>query len=80
MTGKEKCKYLKELRPAVAAAYKLNGFEYKECEFEVNCDGTCPSCDAEAQLLYQKLQELGHELDVDALKNSEQEMKSGYKL
>lgn len=75
MTGKEKCKYLKELRSAVAAAYKIEGFEYKDCEFKGDCDGTCPACDAEAQLLYQKLQELGHELDVDALKNSEKEIK-----
>ena len=75
MTGKEKCKYLKELRAAVAAAYKINGFEYKECEFKGDCNGTCPACDAEAQLLYQKLQELGHDLDVNALKSSEQEIK-----
>ena len=75
MTGKEKCKYLKTLRAVVANAYNIEGFEYKDCEFKGDCDGTCPACDTEAQLLYQKLQELGHDLDVAALKSSEQEIK-----
>lgn len=75
MTGKEKCKYLKTLRAAVANAYNIEGFEYKDCDFVEECSGTCPACDAEAQLLYQKLQELGHELDVEALKSSELDLK-----
>ena len=69
MTGKEKCKYLKELRASIAKAYKIEGFEYKECEFKGECSGTCPACDAEAEDLYMKLNAMGHEMDVAALKD-----------
>lgn len=71
MTGKEKCKYLKALRAAIANAYKIEGFEYKECEFKGECSGTCPACDAEAEALYAKLNSLGHDMDAVALKDVE---------
>ena len=74
MTGKEKCQYLKEIRASVAQAYKIEGFEYKECPFTGNCLGTCPACDAEAQLLYDKLKSLGMDIDAEALKEVEQEL------
>ena len=76
MTGKEKCKYLKELRATIAEAYNISGFEYKECEFQGECDGTCPVCDEEAQLLYDKLKERGLDVDASALKSNEEYIKN----
>ena len=55
MTGKEKCKYLKELRAKIAAENGVEGFEYKECPYQGECEGTCPACDAEAEALQQAL-------------------------
>ncbi len=74
MTGKEKCDYLKKLRASISEAYKIDGFEYKKCEFSDNCIGTCPACDKEAQLLYEKLKSLGFEIDAETLKEVEQEL------
>ena len=74
MTGKEICKYLKELREAVAEAYNIEGFEYKECTFTGDCSGSCPACDAEAQLLYDKLKSIGKGYEVDVIKETESAM------
>jgi ADP-ribosylglycohydrolase len=50
MTGKEKCKLLKQIRKEIAES---NGIVYltSECTFEGECLGTCPKCDAEIRYL-----------------------------
>ena len=55
MTGKEKCKLLKQIRKEIAES---NGIVYltSECTFEGECRGTCPKCDAEIRYLDDKLQ------------------------
>lgn len=56
MTGKEKCKLLKQIRKEIAES---NGIVYltSECTFEGECRGTCPKCDAEVRYLDNELQE-----------------------
>lgn len=51
MTGKEKCKLLKQIRKEIA---KANGIIYlsSECDYSGNdCLGTCAKCDAEIRYL-----------------------------
>ncbi len=54
--GKKKCETLKAIRKEVANA---NGIEYEptKCDYEGECEGTCPKCDAE-------LAELQRDLDA----------------
>ena len=54
MTGKEKCKLLKQIRKEIAES---NGIDYEttECTFEGDCKGTCPKCDAEIKYLDKEL-------------------------
>lgn len=54
MTGKEKCKLLKQIRKEIAES---NGIDYQttECTFEGECKGTCPKCDAEIKYLDKEL-------------------------
>ena len=56
MTGKEKCKLLKQIRKEIAES---NGIVYlaAECTFEGECKGTCPKCDAEIRYLDDQLQQ-----------------------
>ena len=60
MTGKEKCRLLREIRYEIA---KANGIPYHplECTFEGACAGTCPRCDAEAKMLDEKLTQMAQE-------------------
>lgn len=51
MTGKEKCKLLRQIRKEIAEA---NGIEYivTDCTYEGDdCRGTCPKCDSEIAYL-----------------------------
>ena len=59
--GKKTCKILKEIRTQIA---KKNDIEYvtSECEFQGECKGTCPKCEAEVRYLENELrkrQQLG---------------------
>ena len=47
MKGKDKCEFLKGIRKRMAEA---NGIPYepRECTYEGDCTGTCPSCEKEA--------------------------------
>lgn len=56
MTGKEKCKLLKQIRKEFAES---NGISYptEECTFEGECNGTCPQCDAEIRYLDDQMQQ-----------------------
>ncbi len=55
MTGKNKCKILKEIRKAIA---KENNIEYvtSECKYQGNCRGTCPKCESEVRFLEKELE------------------------
>lgn len=55
MKGKEKCKALREIRRKIA---ENNDIEYitKECEFQGECKGTCPKCEAELAYLEKEVE------------------------
>jgi len=57
MTGKEKCKLLRQIRKEIAES---NGIVYltSECTYEGECKGTCPKCDAEIRYLDSEIQRL----------------------
>ena len=50
MTGKEKCKLLKEIRAKIAEANEIP-WKTDECTYEGECKGTCPKCEAELRKL-----------------------------
>ena len=54
MTGKQKCKILRELRREIAAANDLT-YVTEECKFKGECRGTCPKCEAEVRDLERQL-------------------------
>ena len=60
MTGKEKCELLKAMRKEMAEA---NGIVYltTECNFQGECPGYCPKCDAEARYIDYELSRLAKE-------------------
>ena len=68
MTGKTKCKLLKEIRLRIA---EMNGIDYKpaECTHEGDCSGHCPVCDSEANRLMDALRAIedgGGEIKIHA--------------
>ncbi|MBE6948925.1 MAG: hypothetical protein E7456_03660 [Ruminococcaceae bacterium] len=54
MTGKDKCKILKEIRQKIADE---NDIPYitEECGYKGNCKGTCPKCESELRYLEKEL-------------------------
>lgn len=52
--GKQICGILKDIRRRIAEA---NGIEYaaSDCNYEGDCNGTCPRCEAEAAALWRQL-------------------------
>lgn len=54
MSGKNKCKILKEIRQRIA---NENDIPYvtRECHFKGNCSGTCPRCESELAYLESQL-------------------------
>ena len=54
MTGKNKCKLLKEIRRQIAAENNIE-FITSECQYQGDCTGTCPKCEAEVRYLEQEL-------------------------
>ena len=55
MTGKDKCKILKEIRAEIA---KKNDIEWvvQECTHQGECKGTCPRCENEVRKLERELE------------------------
>lgn len=55
MTGKEKCKILKEIRREIA---EKNDIEWivSECGHKGECKGTCPHCESEVRKLERELE------------------------
>lgn len=69
MTGKNKCRALRELRKKIA---NENGipFSTEECRYKGDCKGTCPRCDSELEYLEQQLarrRSLGKRVTVSAV-------------
>ena len=54
MTGKNKCKMLKDIRRQIAADTDIE-FVTSECKYQGECTGTCPKCEAEVRYLEQEL-------------------------
>ena len=54
MTGKNKCKILKEIRQQIADANEIP-FVTSECRYQGTCKGTCPKCEEELLYLEQEL-------------------------
>ncbi len=50
MTGKDKCKMLREIRRQIAEENEIN-MVVEECKFQGECKGTCPKCEAELREL-----------------------------
>lgn len=55
MTGKDKCKILKEIRREIA---EKNDIEWivSECSHKGECKGTCPHCESEVRKLERELE------------------------
>lgn len=54
MSGKNKCKILKEIRQKIADANDIP-FVTSECRYQGDCKGTCPKCEAELVYLENEL-------------------------
>lgn len=54
MFGKEKCKYLREIRKKIALENDI-ALVTNECTFKGECKGTCPKCEAEVRYLEREL-------------------------
>ena len=54
MTGKNKCKILKEIRRQIAADHDI-AFVTEDCKYQGECTGTCPKCEAEVRYLEREL-------------------------
>ncbi len=54
MTGKDKCKILKEIRRQIAEQNEIE-WVVSECKHKGNCRGTCPKCESEVRKLEREL-------------------------
>jgi len=71
MTGKEKCRQLKELRREIANKNGVRLRPVPECTYEGECPGFCPMCDAELKELDEALSALegaGKNIDFSGTK------------
>lgn len=69
MTGKQKCKILRQIRRDIAEANQLDYTE-RDCTHTGDCTGTCPYCEAQLRKLEEKLEErrsLGQRIAVMGL-------------
>ena len=69
MSGKKKCKLLREIRRKIADENDIP-FVTEECRYKGDCRGTCPKCEAELRDLEQQLEKrraLGKRVTVSAL-------------
>ncbi|GAE84667.1 energy transducer TonB [Bacteroides reticulotermitis] len=53
--GKQTCRILKEIRRQIAVANDID-FITSECQYQGDCLGTCPKCEAEVRYLEQQLE------------------------
>ena len=54
MIGKDKCKYLREIRKRIASENDIK-LVTEECTYKGECTGTCPRCEAEVRYLESEL-------------------------
>src|SRR5574344_626064 len=54
--GKQMCELLKKLRKAIAVDNNIK-YDYSECNYKGECQGTCPKCDAELEELQKIIDE-----------------------
>ncbi len=54
MSGKNKCKILKEIRQKIAEENDIE-FITSECKYQGSCSGTCPKCEEELRYLENEL-------------------------
>lgn len=54
MNGKSKCKILKEIRKRIAEENDI-AYVTSECQYQGECSGTCPKCEAEVRYLEAEL-------------------------
>ena len=54
MTGKDKCKILKEIRKQIAEQNEIEWI-VEECRHKGDCKGTCPRCESEVKKLEREL-------------------------
>ena len=69
MTGKDKCKILKDIRRKVAEENDIE-LVISECKYKGDCRGTCPKCESELVELENQLrrkQEAGKAIAVAAV-------------
>ena len=55
MNGKARCAQLKKIRHEIARRNDIH-LEIKACDYEGDCAGTCPACDAEVRYLEDTLE------------------------
>ena len=55
MNGKARCAQLKKIRQEIARRNDIH-LEIKACDYEGDCAGTCPACDAEVRYLEDMLE------------------------
>ena len=55
MSGKQKCKILKEIRQRIADENDIP-YVTRECSYQGDCTGTCPRCESELRYLEQQLE------------------------
>ena len=60
MTGKEKCRLLRDIRRKAA---EENGipYDFPECDHQGECTGSCPACESEAEYIANELERLKDE-------------------
>ena len=68
--GKEICYEMKKLRANIAEEYGIEGFEFKECDFEGECEGYCPACDDEVMRLRELVQEIKDKKFIEDLEKN----------
>ena len=69
MTGKKKCKILREIRRRIADENDIP-FVTEECEYKGDCRGVCPKCESEVRYLEAQLEKrrsLGRRVTLSAL-------------
>ena len=54
MSGKKKCRILKEIRQKIADENDIP-YVTHECRFRGECQGTCPKCESELRYLEKQL-------------------------
>lgn len=54
MNGKSKCKILKDIRKKIAEDNDI-AYVTSECQYQGECSGTCPKCEAELRYLEEEL-------------------------